>query len=77
MTSKYGCFSEPGYVSIGDPYPTAADERRRARGGAAGRAVQGLNFKASSQKTGKVRSLPTHTQTGAVSAPGPGPLFPP
>jgi hypothetical protein len=46
---KYGCFSEPTYIGVGDPY---------AKPRTAGGRDQGLNFKATLTKTGKVLIVP-------------------
>jgi len=44
MANKYGLFSEPGYVSISDPYVKKGKENSRS---------YGLNMKAAVQKSGK------------------------
>lgn len=43
MANKYGIFSEPSYISIGDPYKKKEKEHSR---------LTGLNFKATLEKTG-------------------------
>mmetsp|Transcript_32253 Transcript_32253/g.39039 ORF Transcript_32253/g.39039 Transcript_32253/m.39039 type:complete len:312 (-) Transcript_32253:358-1293(-) len=43
MANKYGNFSEPSYISIGDPYMKKNVEHSR---------LKGLNFKSTLQKTG-------------------------
>lgn len=45
---KYGCFSEPSYIGIGDPYDKGKNAQNPRD--------TGLNFKASKCKTGKVRA---------------------
>mmetsp|Transcript_32491 Transcript_32491/g.92084 ORF Transcript_32491/g.92084 Transcript_32491/m.92084 type:complete len:322 (-) Transcript_32491:182-1147(-) len=42
---KYGCFSEPSYIGVGDPYTKPKSNTGRD---------QGLNFKASTRKSGKL-----------------------
>lgn len=51
MGSKYGMFSEPGYISVGDPYPEFPKISKR---------LTGLNFKAT--KINKNRTMTNDTR---------------
>jgi len=51
MGSKYGMFSEPGYISVGDPYPEFPKISKR---------LTGLNFKAT--KINKNKSMTNDTR---------------